>query len=1248
MFLKKWALACTCLLAALFLTTSVPCASAQTAATGALTGTVTDPSGSAISNATVTISNADTGQSRTGTTGADGAYKFSLLQPGNYRVQFEATGFKTIAAPSVTVTVTETAVVDGHLEVGAQSQEITVQGEAEIAVQTTDATVGTVLAGKSISELPLTSRNYTNLLGLSAGANTGVFNASTLGRGTQDISVNGSNNGQNNFQMDGVSIVNFAGNGSAVDTGSNSGIGVANPDAIQEFKIQTSMFDAGYGRKPGANVNVVTKSGTNSFHGSAFEFFRNTVLNANDFFRNQSYIGTTPNNSRQVLNQNQYGGVIGGPVKKDKLFFFASYQESWQKNGIASQGYSVPSLLPIPAGDRTTGAFKTALGATFCPQGTDGGISSTAKNQGGAVQVLCDGSNINPVALNILQLKNPDGSYYFPSGGNVTNTPCSLAATATCTSATLTTTFSVPALYKEHQGLGNVDYIINSKNTLSTRYFYSTDPTNVPFNCGASGGTPGVCVPDTGELTRFGGQLGVLKLTTIVTNNLVNEARVSVQRSSTNISDLIPFTNNQVGIASILPSINQLDQILISGAFTAGTLYSTLVNKYITGWEAADQASWNHGKQTIRFGGELERQRINWHTPGNSIGALTFNNFQDFLLGLAGCPSGTYPTTCNATTPGGTNGTPNSNITNSGTFASESAPSGVYANFRSPAGNIFLQDDIKISQRLTVNLGLRWEYSSVIYAQDGQLTNIWPSLINTVPIPGNTPATGTLAGYVVPSNYNPSLNPPPTVGGIFQSNHLLGTQNNTPLDDFSPRIGFAWQPTSSDRFVIRGGYGSFYERLGINQYANVYIIGTPYQVLLAKSGAANYASTLAQPYPANATLGWTPRWVDFNAQSSSNITNYLMAQNYQTPLVQEWNMNVQYEFAPSWVLELGYVGSHGYHQAVSGQLINQAQLIGNPAGGVPNNGPVAPGIAAGLITCNCNTVANASLRVPYLGFAPAGLIDDSTNGSDKFNSFQATLRKQLSHGLSFQAAYTWSKSLATSPMLLSGDANNYGQQYGPNANYHPQRLAINYNYNLPSGHFQGAEDKLLSGWVLSGVTIIQDGTPLTATDTRGGTIYGFGGAGTGLELSRAEYCPGMTAANAASSGSVKQRLGGINGGPGWFNTGAFYSTGTNGSCATAGAGLPAIGDGTGYGNSPIGVILGPGQFNWDMSLTKTTRVGGIREDATLQFRTEFFNAFNHAQFNNPASVDASKSTFGRITSTSVNPRLIQFALKYAF
>jgi hypothetical protein len=1194
----------------------VPFVAAQTAATGALSGTVSDQSGALVPNVVVTATSADTGQVRTGTTGVDGTYKFGLLPPGSYRVRFQATGFKVVEIPSVTVTVTETQVLDSRLEVGTQTQEITVQGEAE-AVQTASATLGTVVAGENITALPLTTRNYTNLLGLSAGANVGVFNASTLGKGTQDIAVNGATVLQNNFLMDGVAIDIFSGTGSAVDQSANGGIGVANPDAIQEFKIQTSQYDAGYGRNPGANVDVVTKSGTNSYHGSAFEFFRNTVLDANDFFRKSSPpVNGVPNNSRQVLNENQFGGVFGGPIKKNKIFGFAAYQESRQKNGIASAGYEAPTLPPFPLGDRSnTAAFQAAVGAAFCPSNaTTGG--KTGVNSATSVEVACNGSNINPVAINLLQQKNPDGSYLIPSSSN---------------GLYQNTTFSTPAQFAEHQAIGNMDFVANSKNTLALRWFFDQVGTLAPFNCAATAGAvPGVCLPDTGANIQFRNQDVILKLTTIATNNLVNEARVSLQRDRTHLRNANPFTDTQFGIAPLVPQIPFLDTVTVSGLFTVGSLTSYQNDKEVTSWEFADQVSWQHGKQTIRAGLEYERDRENWQYPGLAIGTLTFQTVQDFLLGLPGCPPGN--SACLTSPLPGTNGTTSSNISQSGTVTTVTAPGGIIHAFRMPDVSAFVQDDVKLKPRLTVNLGMRWEYDGEFFSDKyGDNTNVWPGLINTVPIPGPTPATGTLAGYVVPSNFNFAANPAPPVGGLFQSNHLYPTQNSPPLTNFAPRVGFAWQPLTGGKFVVRGGYGYFYDRVGLNNLLKGEVQGKPYSVTVAQSGTANYFSSFAFPYGnPSPTLGWTPRWVNINTTAqtgtSSNLVEELMEQNYRTPLMQQWNLNIQYEFAPQWVLELGYVGSHGIHQyqvgpagAGTDRNLNEAQLASpsNPINGL-----------------TMNTAANASLRVPYLGFAPAGLSSENTDGDTKFNSAQATIRKQLSHGLQMQAAYTYSRSFSNTN--TSNDPNNLRQQYGLSPSYRPNRLALSYVYELPFGTHDGFVGKVASGWSLSGVTVIQDGTPLTITDTRGGTVYGFG-PGSPI-VSRAQFAAGMNATNVATSGGVESRLGGLFGGQGYFNKAAFGLTPILGSDNKA----------TGYGNSGPSIILGPGQFNWDATLQKVTKVGGIREGADLVFRAEFFNVFNHPQFNNPQVVDFSKSNFGQITSTSVNPRLVQLALKYVF
>ena len=284
----------------------MPVMLAQTASTGALSGTVTDPSGALIPNVTVTLTSADTGAVRNTTTGADGTYKFGLLAPGNYKVKFSASGFKPVELPGIVVQVTESPVLNRALEVGAQTEQVTVEANVE-AIQTSSSALGTVVGNKTATDLPLTTRNYTNLIGLSAGANASVNNASGFGKGGVDTAVNGAMTQDNNYMMDGVAMTTQQ--GGSVVAGFYSSFAIPNPDTLQEFKIQTSNYDAGYGRNPGANVNVVTKSGTNTLHGTGFEFFRNTALNATDFFRNRTC--ANPANAsacqggvKQVLNQN--------------------------------------------------------------------------------------------------------------------------------------------------------------------------------------------------------------------------------------------------------------------------------------------------------------------------------------------------------------------------------------------------------------------------------------------------------------------------------------------------------------------------------------------------------------------------------------------------------------------------------------------------------------------------------------------------------------------------------------------------------------------------------------------------------------------------------------------------------------------------------------------------------------------------------------------------------------------------------
>lgn len=522
---------------------------------------------------------------------------------------------------------------------------------------------------------------------------------------------------------------------------------------------------------------------------------------------------------------------------------------------------------------------------------------------------------------------------------------------------------------------------------------------------------------------------------------------------------------------------------------------------------------------------------------------------------------------------------------------------------------------------------------------------MWLSLIGSqAPIPGTSPSTGSVVGWVVPNNFPGAL-----PSGVTRNSQDIMSRNHTPLNNFAPRLGFSWQPTSSDRFVVRGGGGFFYDRIAGDPLIHSFIENAPYGVSMGGTPTTNYFSSLANPYPTT-PIGFVPRFACISAgetdanlypgaatcapgtSNSSNISQGALAENFLTPLVYQWNLNIQYEFLHRWTLELGYVGSRGIHQSIA---------YTGGGGGVPVNvakivSPTNPAyLADGTVTVN--TQANAPLRVPYLGLSP-GFPVSATNGDYKFNGLQATARKAFSYGMTLQSTFAWSRS-------FMGDYVNspYVEVYGLNPNYHPLRMSLSYAWTIPNGGLKGFIGKATEGWTFTGVTIIQDGTPLTPTDTRNCTIYG---AGSFLTCTPT-YLPGMGPSEAASAGNDEARLGGASGGPGWFNPAAFYLPGN----ATGSQNPPAspLGDGkaTGLGSAGQGYVFGPGQNNWDLSIGKVTRVGGIREDATLLFRVEFFNSMNHPQFSNP-TVTANSSTFGQITSMSVNPRILQLALKYAF
>jgi hypothetical protein len=1372
-FNRTWKCVSICALVALLLTFAVANrVQAQSASTGALAGVVTDPSGASIAGATVTATSLGTGQSRTTTTDANGAYKFSILQPGNYSVKFSANGFKTAEVPSITIDITETPVLNRSLEIGSQAQSVTVESTA-VTVQTENATIGGLVSGQTVTDLPLSTRNYTQVIDLSPGVTANVATATSVGNGTQDINVNGSGSDQNTYMMDGVITTNY-GSGGAAQSGSYAGIPIPNPDSIQEFKVQTSQYDAAYGQNPGANVNVVTKSGTNQYHGAVWEFNRNNLFNANDFFFKRSEESEGLANTPPEVKQNQFGGAFGGPIKKDKIFFFGSYQGTRQRNGIGSNGFATSltevGLLPlnepgvpfasaradgnagsIPLGYVGPGmcnydTYREYLGCAFAGQ-TDlfGGTGQT---------VLQDGSNISNTAIALLRQteKIPqaqggfNNGYYLPSlRYNSAGLPFCVSNPTSCATPT---TISQATIANEDQYLINSDYVLNAKNTLSEKYFFSKDPQTQSFSCIVTG-----CDPGAPEDARYGSQSAVVRLTSIVTSNFVNDVFVSAQRLFLNVNDgvtvqacdgdgttpldVVPAVNDGAACPNIVsPTQNREDTLipifgslgfptnlggsnLINwGSWSAGGNFFSATHSLQQSFLTGDQISWNHGKHSFRAGANTQRIQWNWAQPNRERGWVVAGSLSDFLTSNSGLASDEADGVAGTAVP------INWIINSTNRLQPTGSPNPHH--WRISEYSTFAEDDVKVTRHLTVNLGVRWEYDGWPSDAHGVFTNFGAQeagLVDTGTALLNNPV-GTLAGYIVQKNYDRNFQGYNTLSGEFGSTGITVNSNKTllngsPLDNFSPRVGLAWQVR--DKLVVRAGYGMFFDRV----YGNLVgdnILGNmpPY----ATGVGENSGQTLQDPFCPSCPqfLGFIPRTLfagppiagaepgfglsNLTDEFGTNASGLLDSGDdprMRTPKIQQYNLDVQYEFAHGWLLDVGYVGTHGIHLFDWNRDPNLAYLIDcGPASATCNPPPSTDFVdinlerPAGSFPINDNgnsrvlenTTDNYLGRVAYLGVNPGNLQQVETDGNHLYNSLQLQLKHQFSHGLSMQASYTWSKlitdinasqagaGIATPGNVLSGSASsndplNDRQQYGLAAFNRPQRFVLNYSYQLPFKG-EGWKGKAVGGWSVSGVTTIQDGLPFSITDgdtsNEATLLYGTSLPATG-PIDRAELadpidCNAVTgnckpgpAQPLATSGSLVSRvLNGLAGGPGLINPNAFTLAPEFGGTPTGvedptgactGTNPAFVGCGTGFGNSGVGIMRCCVQLNFDAAIIKNTIVGGLREDANLQFRAEFFNLFNHAQFNEPGNAYQGTG-FGEITSSSVPGRILQFGLKYVF
>jgi len=1129
----------------------------QTAATGALSGVVTDPSGAGMENVVVKVTSLATGIARETASDAGGIYLLSLLPPGSYSLMFSANGFANLQKSNLEIHVAQIERFDVSMRVATRTEFLQLVADSE-SVHTQSSSLGTLVGEKAIKGLPLTNRNYTQILHLSSGVAADLTNAAETGRNTQDVYVNGMRAIDNNYQMDGISI-NNSGTERGGDWLGYSGIAIPNPDAIQEFKVQTHLYDAGFGRNVGANVNVVTRSGSNAWHGSVFEFFRNEVLNANDFFLNRNRQPRPPNK------QNQFGGVLGGPLLRDRFFFFGSYQGTRQVNGLGS-GSLRSVFLPPLSNDRS----RAALGAIF--SGQRGLFQNLFGGIGPAI--LPDGSNINPAALALLNQRLTNGQYLIPTPQVIL--PNGLGSSV----------YSVPSHFTEDQFLLNFDSILSSRQTLSGRWFYSRDPQTTGFPAQDVEGTNST--PGSGTSSSFQNRFLVVKLLSVWTPSLLNEGKFGFVRNTGRTATANAVKTTDIGMA---PAADQegIPLILFPGLFSIGGAFNDGTVTAIDSFQFGDQISWLHGKHNLRTGLEYERVRNNIDLYGVKRGGLLLLSFPDFLLGSSAAQ----------------NGTPFSNV-----FLSLGASGITDRQYRANNWAAFLQDDFKVHPRLTLNLGLRWEIHGQLSETRGRLVNFLPKLASNDFTHG-----GTLSGFVAASNFQQAL-----PEGVMRSQNKSCCNDAAVLSNWGPRIGLAWQPLhNNSRLAIRAGYGIYYSRTSGNDVAQL-LLQQPFMTLSDASGPANGLATLQVPFnpalsPASAYPLWSPR----GASTQLALAN--LASNWNSPKAQQYNLNLQYELFPSTLLELGYAGARGtrllrYREA------NQARLasLDNPINGMTEN-----------------SLGNVARRVPVLGLAPTGLRQLETAGDLWHNALLASITRRFRRGLQFQGAYTFGKTLDNTPAsagftsvwggFFSNDVNAARQAWGPADFNRRQRFVAYYLWEIPQlRNKRRRSSLLLNGWQLSGVTTFQSGRPITVIDQRAGSIYGA--SSTLFFQQRAQLCPGFNHKQISTTASVDSRL------HGFFNSEVF--------CLP-----PMIGDGFGYGDLGRGVVFGPDQRNFDIALTKRTPLGDQAKRGTLEFRSEFFNAFNTPQFADPAR-DFGAPGFGSITATSVSPRLIQFALKYSF
>jgi hypothetical protein len=1149
---------------------------------GSVVGTIMDPSGAALRGANVTLTNAATGERRQTQSSGEGDYQFLNLVPGTYRVEVEQQGFKKSTRESVEVSVSGTVRADIPMQLGDVTQAIEVQAAAPL-LQTENANLSQVINSRSVEDLPLNGRNILNLTALVPGV---------VPQGTTDgNAITGKNIfAAGNYQIGG----GMANQGAVYYDGvpANSALGnlvnmVPSPDAISEFRVQTNSNSAEFGRYSGGVINISSRSGSNDFHGAVYEYFRNTVLNANNFFANSSGVGKAP------FKQNQYGANAGGPVVKNKVFFFAGW-EGYK----ARQGNSYIGTVPLP--EMYTGDFSGYHNAsnalipiydplTQCGTGTNPACGSGTVQRQPFVGNIIPKTRINPVSAKI---------FGFP-----------LIAPPNQPGQPFTHNFNFSKLANQggnnDQVNGRLDYSVTDKLRIFTRYsrWQSENLAFAPFDNGIFANDP--YAPEQFTTTQ-----AVAGATYILRPTMVLDVRASYVRfpynrdqSYTGISlsqtfGFPKYMDEQLPIIHSGPSTS-IPSIGVGGYTTASGLHIlSTENDYLL----TPNLSWVTGRHTLKFGADWRNLQNTYYQTFDG-GTFTFSN----LI-----------TSQNALNPGASGNGLASGLLGFGASGSVSAFARPYESMLYQG--YYIQDTWQATNRLSITAGVRWEIPGVWKERYNRIASFNPYEIN--------PATKGI-----------TVNGQPVYGAldfVLSSQHPEQGVKKEHFDLFAPRLGIAYRV--NDKTVIRAGAGLYYLPPNLQFSESPWAmplssIGTPWVPTL--DGGVTPYSPISDPFP----NGFTPAPGNLphdTAQSlllGLGLTN-IPLRDVSFPYQPQWNFTLQHQFWGGVALEAAYAGSSGVHLPMGTYQLNSLstrylsmgsalnQLVTNPFYGLVKTG-----------TLSQPTVQRGQLLLPFPQYTSVasggGYVGNST-----YHALQMKVEKRMAGGGTVLAAYTFSKLLSNVNSLTgwldSGVGAGPGAQDPANLTAEKalagfdsrQRLTVSYAVDIPIGKdkkfLNGGNTvvrRVSSGWSVSGAATFQDGLPLALSATP--NVAGFG---LGLRPNVVSGC------NPKLEGPAQSRLNG------WFNT----------SCFTVPASYTL-----GNESRTDPVLRSHGTNNINASLLKKTP---ITERVNLEFRAEVFNVFNRVQFGLPNTTvtTAANATTGTITTQINQPRLIQLALRLAF